>query len=124
MENNDLSTYITTVELGKIPKRKMNYRQYLYKQRIKYGKYCKMGLVNDKMLFRFKDGKLIYELDSSVNKEEEEKMLSDPFYKALFYCSELDFSVMPSKREKKLRTMLNDKINRLKELTMNNSNKK
>ena len=124
MENNDLSTYITTVELGKIPKRKMNYRQYLYKQRIKYGKYCKMGLVNDKMKFRFKDGKLIYELDSSVNKEEEEKMLSDPFYKALFYCSELDCSVMPSKREKKLRTMLDDKINRLKELTMNNSNKK
>ena len=124
MENNDLSSYITTVELGKIPKRKMNYRQYLYKQRIKYGKYCKMGLVNDKMKFRFKDGKLIYELDSSVNKEEEEKMLSDPFYKALFYCSELDFRVMPSKREKKLRTMLNDKINRLKELTMNNSNKK
>ena len=124
MENNDLSNYITTVELGKIPKRKMNYRQYLYKQRIKYGKYCKMGLVNDKMKFRFKDGKLIYELDSSVNKEEEEKMLSAPFYKALFYCSELDFSVMPSKREKKLRTMLNDKINRLKELTMNNSNKK
>ena len=124
MENNDLSNYITTVELGKIPKRKMNYRQYLYKQRIKYGKYCKMGLVNDKMKFRFKDGKLSYELDSSVNKEEEEKMLSDPFYKALFYCSELDFSVMPSKREKKLRTMLNDKINRLKELTMNNSNKK
>ena len=124
MENNDLSNYITTVELRKIPKRKMNYRQYLYKQRIKYGKYCKMGLVNDKMKFHFKDGKLIYELDSSVNKEEEEKMLSDPFYKALFYCSELDFSVMPSKREKKLRTMLNDKINRLKELTMNNSNKK
>ena len=43
MENNDLSSYITTVELGKIPKRKMNYRQYLYKQRIKYGKYLRMS---------------------------------------------------------------------------------
>lgn len=122
MEDNDIGNYITTVELGKIPKRKMNYRQYLYKQRIKYGRYCKMGIVNDKMKFQFKDGKLVYELDNNMSKEEHDKIMNDEFYKSLFYCSDLDFSVMPSKREIKLRKLLDEKINRLKELTKCNNN--
>lgn len=121
-----ISTYITTVDLEKIPKKKMNYKQYLYNQRIKYGKYCQMGLVNDKVKFRIKDNQLIYEIDNSYSKfKEEEKINNDAFYKALFYCSELDLSIMPSKREIKLRSMLNQKLTRLKELTrgMNNNKK-
>ena len=119
-------TNITTNDLEKIPKKKMNYKQYLYNQRIKYGKYCQMGLVNDKVKFRIKDNQLIYEIDNSYNKiKEEEKINNDSFYKALFYCSELDLSIMPSKREIKLRSMLNQKFARLKELTrgMNNNKK-
>ena len=76
-----------------------------------------MGLVNDKIKFRFKDGKLIYEIDNSVDKQAEDLLLNDNFYKNLFYCSDLDFSVMPSKRELKLRKMLNERINKFKELT-------
>ena len=119
MENNDddIMKYITTYDLTKIPKKKMNYKQYFNRQRLKYGKYIQMGLVNDKIKFRFKDGKLIYEIDNSVDKQAEDLLLNDNFYKNLFYCSDLDFSVMPSKRELKLRKMLNERINKFKELT-------
>jgi len=118
MENDDdIMKYITTFDITKIPKKKMNYKQYFNRQRLKYGKYIQMGLVNDKIKFRFKDGKLIYEIDNSVDKQAEDLLLNDNFYKNLFYCSDLDFSVMPSKRELKLRKMLNERINKFKELT-------
>ena len=119
MENNDddIMKYITTYDLTKIPKKKMNYKQYFNRQRLKYGKYIQMGLVNDKIKFKFKDRKLIYEIDNTVDKQTEDILLNDNFYKNLFYCSDLDFSVMPSKRELKLRKMLNERINKFKELT-------
>ena len=119
MENNDddIMKYITTYDLTKIPKKKMNYKQYFNRQRLKYGKYIQMGLVNDKIKFKFKDGKLIYEIDNTVDKQTEDILLNDNFYKNLFYCSDLDFSIMPSKRELKLRKMLNERINKFKELT-------
>ena len=53
MENIDLEKLITTNDLTKIPKKKMNYKQYLYRQRIRYGKYINIGLVNDKIKFVF-----------------------------------------------------------------------
>ena len=118
MENDDdIMKYITTFDITKIPKKKMNYKQYFNRQRLKYGKYIQMGLVNDKIKFRFKDSKLIYEIDNSVDKQAEDLLLNDNFYKKLFYCSDLDFSIMPSKRELKLRKMLNERINKFKELT-------
>ena len=120
MENIVLEKLITTNDLTKIPKKKMNYKQYLYRQRIRYGKFINIGLVNDKIKFVFSENKLTYKLDNSCDKNLENYYLNDPFYKSLFYCSELDFSVMLSKREINLRKNLIERINKLKELTKKN----
>lgn len=109
--------YMTTLDLVKIPNKKMNYKQFIYRQRIKYGKYINMGLVNDKLKFCFRNGKLIYKIDESYNKDDEEKAVNEPFYKALYYCSELDFNIMPSKREINLQKLLKERVNKFKELT-------
>ena len=130
MENNDsFSQYITPIDKEKIPKKKLNFKELLYRNRIKYGKYIDMGLVSDKVKFYIKDGNIIYQIDErNVNdkieqneeKEEEKSDLNSKYLKALFYCSELDFSVMPSKREIKLRKMLNEKIEKYRELIKKN----
>ena len=110
MENNDsFSQYITPVDKEKIPKKKLNFKELLYRKRIKYGKYIDMGLVNDKVKFYIKDGNIIYQIDErNINEKKEEESnekldLNSKYLKALYYCSELDFSVLPSKREIKLR---------------------
>ena len=126
MENNDsFSQYITPIDKEKIPKKKMNFKELLYRKRIKYGKYIDMGLVSDKVKFYIKDGHIIYQIDERnvdekiepVEKKEEEKLdLNSKYLKALYYCSDLDFSVMPSKREIKLRKMLNERIEKYRAL--------
>ena len=118
------SEYITPIDKEKIPKKKMNFKELLYRKRIKYGKYIDMGLVNDKVKFYIEDGKVIYQIDErnvddkiDKNETEEEKSdLNSKYLKALYYCSELDFSVMPSKREIKLRKMLNERIEKYRAL--------
>ena len=83
-----------------------------------------MGLVSDKVKFYIKDGNIIYQIDErnvddkiEKNEIEEEKSdLNSKYLKALYYCSELDFSVMPSKREIKLRKMLNERIEKYRAL--------
>ena len=116
-----LSDFITPVDKEKIPKKKMNFKELLYKKRIKYGKYIDMGLVNDKVKFYIKDGNIIYQIDErnaddNIDKKEEKSDLNSKYLKALYYCSELDFSVMPSKREIKLRKMLNERIEKYRAL--------
>ena len=126
MENNDsFSQYITPVDKEKIPKKKMNFKELLYRKRIKYGKYIDMGLVSDKVKFYIKDGNIIYQIDErnvddKMEQNEEKEDLNSKYLKALFYCSELDFSVMPSKREIKLRKMLNERIEKYRELIKKN----
>ena len=126
MENNDsFSQYITPVDKEKIPKKKMNFKELLYRKRIKYGKYIDMGLVSDKVKFYIKDGNIIYQIDErnvddQMDQNEEKGDLNSKYLKALFYCSELDFSVMPSKREIKLRKMLNERIEKYRELIKKN----
>ena len=126
MENNDsFSQYITPVDKEKIPKKKMNFKELLYRKRIKYGKYIDMGLVSDKVKFYIKDGNIIYQIDErnaddQMDQNEEKEDLNSKYLKALFYCSELDFSVMPSKREIKLRKMLNERIEKYRELIKKN----
>ena len=127
MENiESLNSYITPIDKEKIPKKKMNFKELLYRKRIKYGKYIDMGLVNDKVKFYIKDGNIIYQIDErNINEKKEEKEendLNSKYLKALYYCSELDFSVMPSKREIKLRKMLNERIEKYRALI--NKNKK
>ena len=129
MENIEtLETYITPIDKEKIPKKKMNFKELLYRKRIKYGKYIDMGLVNDKVKFYIKDGNIIYQIDErNINEKKEEESnekldLNSKYLKALYYCSELDFSVMPSKREIKLRKMLNERIEKYRALI--NKNKK
>ena len=82
-----------------------------------------MGLVNDKVKFYIKDGNIIYQIDESNidNKKddddtEEKSDLNSKYLKALYYCCDLDFSIMPSKREIKLRKMLNEKIEKYRAL--------
>ena len=116
-----LSDFITPVDKEKIPKKKMNFKELLYKKRIKYGKYIDMGLVNDKVKFYIKDGNIIYQIDErnvddNIDKKEEKSDLNSKYLKALYYCSELDFSIMPSKREIKLRKMLNERIEKYRAL--------
>ena len=125
MENKEsFSKFITPIDKEKIPKKKLNFKELLYKKRIKYGKYIDMGLVSDKVKFYIKDGNIIYQIDErnvddkiEKNEIEEEKSdLNSKYLKALYYCSELDFSVMPSKREIKLRKMLNERIEKYRAL--------
>ncbi len=125
MENKEsFSKFITPIDKEKIPKKKLNFKELLYKKRIKYGKYIDMGLVSDKVKFYIKDGNIIYQIDErnvddkiEKNELEEEKSdLNSKYLKALYYCSELDFSVMPSKREIKLRKMLNERIEKYRAL--------
>ena len=125
MENKEsFSKFITPIDKEKIPKKKLNFKELLYRKRIKYGKYIDMGLVSDKVKFYIKDGNIIYQIDErnvddkiEKNEIEEEKSdLNSKYLKALYYCSELDFSVMPSKREIKLRKMLNERIEKYRAL--------
>ena len=124
MENKEsLNDFITPVDKEKIPKKKLNFKELLYRKRIKYGKYIDMGLVSDKVKFYIKDGNIIYQIDESNidNKKdedlkEEKNDLNSKYLNALYYCSELDFSIMPSKREIKLRKMLNERIEKYRAL--------
>ena len=116
-----LSDFTTPVDKEKIPKKKMNFKELLYKKRIKYGKYIDMGLVNDKVKFYIKDGNIIYQIDErnvddNIDKKDEKSDFNSKYLKALYYCSELDFSIMPSKREIKLRKMLNERIEKYRAL--------
>ena len=105
-----------------IPKKKLNFKELLYRKRIKYGKYIDMGLVGDKVKFYIKDGNIVYQIDERNidNKKEEpneeKNDLNSKYLNALYYCSELDFSIMPSKREIKLRKMLNERIEKYRAL--------
>ena len=123
-----LDKYLTPVDKEKIPKKKLNFKELLYRKRIKYGKYIDMGLVSDKVKFYIKDGRIIYQIDErDVNDKIEEinekkNDINSKYLKALYYCSELDFSMMPSKREIKLRNMLNERIEKYRALI--NKNKK
>ena len=65
-----------------------------------------MGLVSDKVKFSIQDGKIIYQLEEKAEENTENKNdINNKYLNALYYCSELDFSIMPSKREIKLRKM-------------------
>ena len=81
-----------------------------------------MGLVGDKVKFYIKDGNIVYQIDERNidNKKEEpneeKNDLNSKYLNALYYCSELDFSIMPSKREIKLRKMLNERIEKYRAL--------
>ena len=120
---NSLNNYITPIDKEKIPKKKFNFNEFLYKKRIKYGKYIEMGLVSDKVKFCVKDGKIIYQLDEKAEENSEVKSdLNSKYLKALYYCSELDFSIMPSKRELKLRKMLNERIEKYRAIINKNKN--
>ena len=90
-----------------------------------------MGLVSDKVKFFIKDENIIYQIDErdidekkelEGENEEGKSDLNSKYLKALYYCSDLDFSIMPSKREIKLRKMLNEKIEKYRALI--NKNKK
>ena len=120
---NSLNNYITPIDKEKIPKKKFNFNEFLYKKRIKYGKYIEMGLVSDKVKFCIKDGNIIYQLDErGEEKNEDTNNINSKYLKALYYCSELDFSNMPSKREIKLRKMLDERIEKYRAII--NKNKK
>ena len=118
---NSLNNYITPIDKEKIPKKKFNFNEFLYKKRIKYGKYIEMGLVSDKVKFCVKDGNIIYQLDEKAEENFENKNdINNKYLKALYYCSELDFSIMPSKRELKLRKMLEQKIEKYRAIMNKN----
>ena len=120
---NSLNNYITPIDKEKIPKKKFNFNEFLYRKRIKYGKYIEMGLVSDKVKFCIKDGNIIYQLDErGEEKNEDTNNINSKYLKALYYCSELDFSNMPSKREIKLRKMLDERIEKYRAII--NKNKK
>ena len=123
-ENQDsLNNYITPIDKEKIPKKKFNFNEYLYRKRIKYGKYVEMGLVSDKLKFCIKDGNIIYQLDDKPEEKSGNKDdINNKYLKALYYCTELDFSIMPSKREIKLRKMLNDRIEKYRAIINKNKN--
>ena len=122
-DQNSLNYYLTPIDKEKIPKKKFNLKELLYRKRIKYGKYIEMGLVSDKVKFRVKDGNIIYQLDErGEEKNEDTNNINSKYLKALYYCSELDFSNMPSKREIKLRKMLDERIEKYRAII--NKNKK
>ena len=99
-DQNSLNYYLTPIDKEKIPKKKFNLKELLYRKRIKYGKYIEMGLVSDKVKFRVKDGNIIYQLDErGEEKNEDTNNINSKYLKALYYCSELDFSNMPSKKK-------------------------
>ena len=120
---NSLNNYITPIDKEKIPKKKFNFNEFLYRKRIKYGKYIEMGLVSDKVKFCIKEGNIIYQLDEKVEENSENKNdINNKYLKALYYCSELDFSIMPSKREIKLRKMLDERIEKYRAIINKNRN--
>ena len=120
---NSLNNYITPIDKEKIPKKKFNFQEFLYRKRIKYGKYIEMGLVSDKVKFCIKGGNIIYRLDEKAEENFDTKKESDinnKYLNALYYCSELDFSIMPSKREIKLRKMLDERIEKYRAIINKN----
>ena len=122
-DQNSLNNYITPIDKEKIPKKKFNFKELFYRKRIKYGKYIEMGLVSDKVKFCVKNGNIIYQIDEKGEEKNEDKNdINNKYLKALYYCSELDFSNMPSKREIKLRKMLDERIEKYRAII--NKNKK
>ena len=120
---NSLNNYITQIDKEKSPKKKFNFNEFLYKKRIKYGKYIEMGLVSDKVKFCVKDGNIIYQLNEEDEENRENKMdINNKYLQALYYRSELDFSIMLSKRELKLRKMLDDRVEKYRAIINKNRN--
>ena len=113
----EINELLTPIDKEKIPKKKLNFKELLYKRRIKYGKYIDMGLVSEKVKFYIKDNQIVYQIDEKdvdTKKDlSEDKMdINQKYLNALYYCADLDFSIMPSKREIKLAKMLNERIER------------
>ena len=123
---NSLNNYITPIDKEKIPKKKFNFQEFLYRKRIKYGKYIEMGLVSDKVKFYIKGENIIYRLDEKAEDNFDTKKdindINNKYLNALYYCSELDFSIMPSKREIKLRKMLDERIEKYRAIINKNRN--
>ena len=118
MDNNDkTNNYLTPIDKEKIPKKKVNFKELLYRKRIRYGKYVDMGIVNSQVKFSLKHDHIIYHIDESNTKyEKTEDELQHKYFDALYYCSELDFSIMPSKREIKLRKLLHERLEKYKKI--------
>ena len=118
MDNIDKpKNYLTAIDKEKIPKKKLNFKELLYRKRIRYGKYIDMGIVNPQVKFSIKHDHIIYHIDeSNVKDEKTENELQSKYFDALYYCSELDFSIMPSKREIKLRKLLRERLDKYKNL--------
>ena len=118
MDNNDkTNNYLTPIDKEKIPKKKVNFKELLYRKRIRYGKYVDMGIVNSKVKFSIKHDHIIYHIDeSNIKDEKTEDELQHKYFDALYYCSELDFSIMPSKREIKLRKLLHERLEKYKKI--------
>ena len=118
MDNNDkTNNYLTPIDKEKIPKKKVNFKELLYRKRIRYGKYIDMGIVNPEVKFSIQHDHIIYHIDeSNVKEEQSENELQRKYFEALYYCSDLDFSIMPSKREIKLRKMLSERLTKYKNI--------
>ncbi len=127
-----IEKYDTPLEKIKIPYKKLNYKMHYYKKRLNYGRLSSAGLVNDNLRLlpaldiindnQFNIASMISIPESNINsmhcKPEIKKLpVDEDLMKKLIYDSDMDFNIKESKREIKLKKMLEEKMKKLAQLT-------
>jgi hypothetical protein len=138
-----IENYETCHEKVKIPYKRQNFKHFMYQKRLRYGSLCKTGLVNDKLRF-FPNLEIInnnkakqneislselvrvpeneIDLENNHSKENIYSVDNNEFFRKLLYNTEFNLNIRESRREIKLKTMLEEKILILAKLN-NKSNK-
>ena len=123
-----INKYETVYEKIKFPYKKYNYKSFLYMKRTKYGLLSKIGMVNDKLRLLptldvhescAKENTIsnLIKLPSEKLQEEDFEDMENSFYlQKLIYNSNFNLNFRKSKREIKLRNMLDERIKQLSEL--------
>jgi hypothetical protein len=123
--------YKTSYEKTKIPFKKTNFKNYFYKKRINYGKLSMIGLAKNNLRFLPE-----LEIESNADNDSISNLVCHPlendfkqnlppldedFYNKILFCSDLTLYTKESKREIKLKKMLEEKICKLMYLSKKNN---
>ena len=136
-ENNNsislIDSFDTPYDKNKIPYKKMNYKYLLYKKRLNYGRNSLLGIVNQEMrllptleIINDNNTNISNLVNSGLMNTNErsscpQSPIDENFYNKLIYDCDLDFNVKESKREIRLKKILQEKLKKLLHLTNINS---
>jgi hypothetical protein len=113
-----LDNHLTPRYCNRLQNKRFNFKKQKYRNRLTFGKLAQAGIVNEMVRtlpWVFRDevnkGEIIENIKAESNNltNDEESY----FFNRLLNDSEFNLTVRPSKRELLLRSMLNDRLNKL-----------